>query len=233
MAVNHGEDSKHLNIYRKWNKYFGLYTLFLLAFCLILYWLLQIYIGFSFIPSLLISFGMALLGVILIKISDSFYFPALNFKRGITGERNVREELKKLPDEYSFYQDIKVPSMIGNIDFVVIGPTGLFTLEVKNKSGKINFEGNNLTLNKQDDQKDLRQAKKGAVSLHEFLEKKLNIKLGFNYPVLVFTGQIDIHFGLEPKDGVYIIQKSYLLKVLKEKLQECLILKTGLLLRMN
>ena len=160
---------------------------------------------------------MVVLGIILIKITDSFYIPLLKFNNGIIGERRVREELKKLSDEFSVYQDVKLPMFKWNIDFVVIGPTGIFTIEVKNKKGKIDFKDGKLIINNQNDQKDLNEAKKEAVCLHEYLIEKLKIKIGFIYPVLVFTGHTEIHFGLNMIENSYIVHKNYLLRVLTEK----------------
>lgn|SRR3989338_3294613 len=217
MALFHGGDSKYLVRNRDGNKYWGLYTLALLFISLILYWALQLYVRLSFFPSISISLGMVVLGIILIKITDSFYIPLLKFNNGIIGERRVREELKKLSDEFSVYQDVKLPMFKWNIDFVVIGPTGIFTIEVKNKKGKIDFKDGKLIINNQNDQKDLNEAKKEAVCLHEYLIEKLKIKIGFIYPVLVFTGHTEIHFGLNMIENSYIVHKNYLLRVLTEK----------------
>lgn len=217
MAIFHGGDSKYLIGQKNKNKFFGFYSLFLVFLSLILYWILQFKIRFSIVPSIVISFGMVVLGIILFKITNGFYILALKFKSGISGERMIRDEFKKLPDEYTVFQDIKIPQRFGNIDFVVVGPTGIFTIEVKNKHGKVDFRDDTLFLEDQNDKKDLTQAKREAVELHEYLETKLNSKIGFIFPVLVFTGHIDIHMGLTSHEGAYIIQKSYLNRVLTEK----------------
>jgi len=69
------------------------------------------------------------------------------FRRGRKGEGKILYKLKELSDEYSVFQDVKINSNAGNIDFVVVGPGGVYALEVKSHSGKIDFNGEELTNN--------------------------------------------------------------------------------------
>lgn len=68
------------------------------------------------------------------KVSD-------NYLNGDTGELKIQKTLKQLPEEYQILPDIKKTAG-GNIDFVVVGPNGVFALEVKNYHGhaKIDFD---------------------------------------------------------------------------------------------
>ena len=49
-----------------------------------------------------------------------------------------------LSDDYSLFNDVRVKSISGgNIDHVVVGPTGVFVIETKNYKGKISYYGDN------------------------------------------------------------------------------------------
>jgi len=52
------------------------------------------------------------------------------FYRGGKAEGAIYYELAKLSNYFFVFQDIKIGDQ-GNIDFVVLGPTGLFSIEVK------------------------------------------------------------------------------------------------------
>jgi len=81
-------------------------------------------------------------------IAGGYYFLLLqyrNYRAGIIGERKVtRMLLAALSDEYSMFNDVKLKSMAsGNIDHIVVGPTGIFVIETKNYKGKISYYGDN------------------------------------------------------------------------------------------
>jgi len=59
--------------------------------------------------------------------------------RGLKGEQWVFEELSKLPSNYSVFRNIKVKEYL-DVDLVVVGPTGVFAVEVKNVGGYITHE---------------------------------------------------------------------------------------------
>lgn len=57
-------------------------------------------------------------------------------RKGIQGEEVVTWELSHLSDEFVLLNDVMLPGGSGNIDHIVIGPTGVFVIETKNYSGK-------------------------------------------------------------------------------------------------
>jgi len=132
------------------------------------------------------------------------------FYRGRKGEGAVWYKLKELSDEYSVFQDIKLNSNAGNIDFAILGPGGVYALEVKSHSGNVDFNGAELTHNGKPFEKDfLKQAKSEALQIHNFIKGKLNLDI-YVKPVIVFSGRVNIHFGLKPIDGAYVIGKNFL-----------------------
>ncbi|MFZ0826696.1 MAG: nuclease-related domain-containing protein [Verrucomicrobiia bacterium] len=62
-----------------------------------------------------------------------------NYLRGATGEILVGELLTKLPDGYCVINDLATPN--GNLDHVVVGPTGVFVLDTKAWRGVVATDG--------------------------------------------------------------------------------------------
>lgn len=64
------------------------------------------------------------------------------YKSGSRGEKAVINMLSKsLNDDYYLINEVKLNSVGGDIDHIVLGPTGVFVLETKNWSGKIFADG--------------------------------------------------------------------------------------------
>jgi hypothetical protein len=69
-----------------------------------------------------------------------------SMRKGAAGEKSVAHTLSKLPEEFRVVNDVQTPT--GNLDHVVIGPTGVFVIETKNCRGMIGAdEKGELTLN--------------------------------------------------------------------------------------
>ncbi|NMC58653.1 MAG: NERD domain-containing protein, partial [Candidatus Methanofastidiosa archaeon] len=68
--------------------------------------------------------------------------------KGDEGEKLVSLYLEDLPGGYFVFNDVKIPGGKGNIDHLVIGPTGIFVIETKNYSGYYKIEGNNWYLSR-------------------------------------------------------------------------------------
>ena len=71
---------------------------------------------------------------------------------GAEGERLTARTLQKLPASYRVLHDLPMPRSKANIDHVVIGPTGVFSVETKNykngvkiKGGRVYGSGRNLS----------------------------------------------------------------------------------------
>src|SRR3989344_640457 len=133
------------------------------------------------------------------KFSGYFYY-------GMKGEGAIFYELLKLSNSYVVFQDISMET--ANIDFAVIGPTGIFTIEVKSHAGVISFYKYGWL------KKHLWQAKGQALFLHNFFLEKIK-KDYFINPMLVFSSfRARLKFGLKPQDNVIIVQKKFLIKAI-------------------
>ncbi len=63
-----------------------------------------------------------------------------NFRKGASGEELVGYALDKFPDEFYVIHDLTTP--YGNVDHVVIGPTGAYIIDAKNWRGVVAADGN-------------------------------------------------------------------------------------------
>lgn len=162
--------------------------------------------------TILAALAVLLLLLIIIKpLSDYLNLKGLQFYRGDFGEKQVRKVLKKLPDDFSVFEDVRIGDKKGNIDFIVVGPTGLFLLEVKSFAGVVEFDGQVLTLNGKvfGNRNFLRQVHGEVWALKQFLDGAG--RSPFIHSVLVFSNKrARLNFGLQTVENVYIVHKDFL-----------------------
>ena len=136
--------------------------------------------------------------------------PGISWVKGLEGENIVLNYLNTLPQDYYVFHDVILPDKRGNIDDVIIGPTGLFIIETKNYSGKYRINGNqwyyyNNKTRKQENAKynPVPQLMKNTLDLKNFLETKriLTSKISF-IPIIAF---IKSNFEINQKSSDYEI----------------------------
>ena len=86
----------------------------------------------GFIAGLLLGGG----GLVLVLLGFTFWMDASSTRKGWEGEQRVALELSYLNDEFLLLNDVMLPRGRGNIDHILVGPTGVFVFETKNYSGK-------------------------------------------------------------------------------------------------
>lgn len=59
------------------------------------------------------------------------------WRRGAEGEERVGSSLARLPDGWHVFHDLSIGTQGANIDHLVIGPGGVFTLNTKNLKGNL------------------------------------------------------------------------------------------------
>jgi hypothetical protein len=128
-------------------------------------------------------------GLILILMGVSYWIGASNTRKGWEGEQAVASELSYLTDDFLLLNDVMLPGGRGNIDHVLVGPTGVFVFETKNYSGKYVCYGDKWFFQgirqRYDATSVSAQAKNNADTLARLLHA-----LGFTVdvnPVIVFT----------------------------------------------
>jgi nuclease-like protein len=135
------------------------------------------------------------------------------YYRGRLGEKSVRQLLQKLPDDYSVFCDVRLGDHKGNLDFVVVGPGGVFILEVKSHGGEIGYNGYALTVNGHTfaDKNFFNQIHGQTWALKNYLDEHgaggiyIHSALVFSHP------HARTHFGYNLTNHIYIIQKDFLL----------------------
>lgn len=141
----------------------------------------------------------------------------LRFHSGLIGESQIGIILTQLSPEYYVFQDVHIPGHKENIDYVVVGPTGIHAIEVKNNKGIgiLGFNGHELTEHGKPFKSDfLRQTMREATSLNEYLIQN-GLKDVFVNPILVFSHRTaKVTFGILPKKNVHVIGYKWLVKMI-------------------
>lgn len=139
-----------------------------------------------------------------------------NMARGAAGEIQVGNGLTKLPDNYCVINDVATPH--GNLDHVVVGPTGVFVLDAKAWRGVVTSDGKGeLLLNGQPtDKADVRQFVGRMMSVRErVLTLATGMDTRFN-AVFVFTAaRVEAKWGTTGK--LHCITDDQLFDYIAEK----------------
>ncbi|HSH58149.1 MAG TPA: NERD domain-containing protein [Acidimicrobiales bacterium] len=128
-------------------------------------------------PSTTKSLGIMLAGVATLRMGVNLWGArptTESWRRGQEGEVRTGRALDALPQGYIVLHDLRMPGSRTNIDHVVIGPTGVFTVETKNYSsdvvvrrGVARHAGHSMA-------KVVQQAKRQAEALATALDRGVN-----------------------------------------------------------
>ncbi len=148
--------------------------------------------------------------------------PFKNFYNGQMAEYDVGDTLYKLPEGWHYDSNLILKNN-GNIDYVVIGPTGIWVVEVKSHQGMITLQDGQLVRNGASFEKNfLKQVWAEAYALRDFLKEKLQRDFKIQ-PMLLFSSRgARLKFGKRPVNGVYIIGYDWLLDVLQQNTHQSL-----------
>lgn len=167
----------------------------------------------------LLKFSILLIIVDIIAII--FFLPKLgrygsvrdNFHNGHKAEGRAWYLLKRLPYQFHVFQDIKeINGLWGNIDFVVVGPTGVYTVEVKSHKGVIRFDGSDLTRNwrRFAEKNFLKQAKGQAYAVNDFIKTEVSKEVWVK-PLVVFTSSVAyVRVGATEVSGACVLHGNNL-----------------------
>lgn len=118
-----------------------------------------------------------------------------SWRTGRDGEWAVREALSEhLDDDFYLLNDVVLPGRRGNIDHIVIGPCGLYTIETKSVIGEVDATSDRLRINGYVNKKYIESAKRDQEALRAYLKKRLpgESRTYPVYPVIVFTRASDV-----------------------------------------
>jgi hypothetical protein len=162
--------------------------------------------------------GVFFVCIILILQTRLIAFANKKFNRlsnGLNGEDRIAKELNNLPDNYAVFRGIKI-SEHQDVDYAVVGPTGVFAVEVKSHKGQIGFNGQELTRSGRRFQKDFfRETMAEATGLRGLISRDAKIDV-FVEPVIVFS-RAKISLGSQKIRGCYVIGVSWLNALVQSK----------------
>lgn len=75
------------------------------------------------------------------RLSDKQIRESRKEEKGADGERDFIKYLADLPDTYTVVSDLDFADSYGNIDHLIIGPTGVFAIDVKDWKGTVASDG--------------------------------------------------------------------------------------------
>jgi hypothetical protein len=131
----------------------------------------------------------------LAKKIKAFEKERLNFRKGASGEEIVGYALDNFPDEFRVIHDLTTP--YGNIDHVVIGPTGAYIIDTKNWKGVVAADDNGeLLLNEKPTQKpEIKNLTRRIMSIKEKITVLSSLDL-YVQGVLAFpSARVDAKWG--------------------------------------
>jgi len=167
----------------------------------------------SIVSGVLIGLFLGALTAVLLFLGDWANDRGYSYFKGLKGEQYVEKILNKLPTNYRYFKSDKLPYA----DYLVVGDTGVFCLEIKNMNGKITYNAQNKQLLRNYspfDSNYLKQTKGNSAVASQLVKEELNENVFIN-PVLVFTGR-GVSLELQNKvDGVDIINSNELLHFLQ------------------
>ena len=145
-------------------------------------------------------FGYSFLGLFLYLIYRVFKQIAKN-DRGEDAEIEVRKILGILSNNYIVFQNVPIKKNL-DIDLVLVGPTGVYAIEVKSYRKFYQYYGSTDFIG---------QTMSEALGLKNYL-KDSGVDVFVN-AVLVFSRAF-VKFGFTPQRGVYVIGKKFLIPLL-------------------
>jgi len=113
------------------------------------FWGLAFVSGFQFgARKLPFAFILSVLFIVAVTLSvkwtnkkiEELETERINFRKGAVGEAVIGYMLENFPDEYCIIHDLTTP--FGNIDHVVVGPSGAYVIDTKNWRGVVAADGN-------------------------------------------------------------------------------------------
>ncbi len=211
MAKFIGGTSKYL-IQQKFYYMLGGYLLMIcLVVALLWYWVFILH----FVHNIWVILTATIVFLIVYKVITYFVNDGMKhefaFGYGITGEAKVAEELNRLPASYTVIQDVKLSDTKTNIDFVVLGPNGIWAVEVKSHKGNITYDGSRLLRYGRPLEKNfIGQSRLEATALTDYLQSHIDRHIYVDSLLVFSSPKATMRFGEHPIQDVVIIGASWL-----------------------
>lgn len=163
-----GEFQKERGARRRLNAIMALFLIMVGTFFLIGFATAKTSVWWSLLAAAIVIPSFKLLE----RLFDKQIRMAQSDESGAAGEREILLYLQKLPDSYTVVCDLDFADSFGNIDHLVIGPTGIFAIDVKNWRGIVSADGHGeLLLNgRQTDKPQVRAFTRRVMDLKDRLK---------------------------------------------------------------
>lgn len=137
--------------------------------------------------------------------------------QGAGGELVVRTTLRGLDDRFRVLGSVVIGNK-GDMDFVVVGPTGVWVIEVKSHKGRIRIEkGQLLRDNKIFDKNFIRQVWGATYALKDALKQRVPMNLHIQ-PVVVFSSPYaKLGVELNKLEDAYVIGIDQLIRLIERQ----------------
>lgn len=137
--------------------------------------------------------------------------------QGAGGELGVKMVLRGLDDRFRVLGSVVIGNK-GDMDFVVVGPTGVWVIEVKSHKGRIRIENSRLLRDNRPFEKDfIRQAWGATYALKDALKKRIAKPLHIQ-PVVVFSSpQAKLGVDWNKADNAYVIGLDQLIPLIERQ----------------
>jgi hypothetical protein len=141
-----------------------------------------------------------------------------DMRRGAAGEIHVGNILADFPDDFCIVNDLTTP--FGNLDHVVVGPTGVFVLDTKSWRGVVTTDGKGeLLVNRKPTEKhEIRQFVGRMLGVRDKVRTLAPGCEAFYQPLFVFTAARveakwgttgSVHCVRDDQLNEYIVQKDF------------------------
>lgn len=161
---------------------------------------------------ILLFLGLAAIAADVFRTAEKQYF---KFFDGMYGEDRIVKVLRLLPDQYTIFRNVRIQDH-NDIDLIILGPTGIYAIEVKSHVGKISVTGDQLLHNGHafPEKDPMSQVLSEAISLRQLLKEKTDRDY-YVQPVIVFSSNhVSIRLGMKKYRNVFIVQRQWLVNLL-------------------
>lgn len=137
--------------------------------------------------------------------------------QGAGGEKEVRLVLKGLDNRFRILGSVVIGRK-GDMDFVVVGPTGVWVIEVKSHKGRIRVEGKTLVRDgKQFDKNFVRQVMGASYALKDALRHRIAKQVHIQSVVVFSSPQARVGVEWNKLDDVYVVGIDQLTRLIERK----------------
>ena len=127
------------------------------------------------------------------------------WRKGAEGEELVAARLKRLPDTWRVFQDITIDKAQHNVDHLVIGPGGVFSLNTKNLTGSVWVGALAVRVNHQPTDF-LRKARWEKREVTRRLNAASGFRVEVNPVIVVIADQLKVH--TQPPDVTVVARRK-------------------------